>query len=386
MMCLLSFALLGAAWAYPDTTCSGAMSSVDIVKQRHYDLVGKTVVMTGGNTGIGFGAAMGMATAGAKLVFLAHNTAKMEAAARNITRDTGNADIKVLPVDLASFTSIRQTATTVLNITSQIDVLVLDAGQNYEIPGHEISKDGFEQTFQVTFLGHFLLTELLLPAIRSSTGRVVHAGCDSNGFKNTSYQILVPEDETVCKRSDASPNCTDVSELPRLLRKPLPSNQSTHAFLAHFMKTFHARDLSARPDGVPAYVAHPGIVDTPGLPVDRAFTDGFCPYPMAWYACNCWSDNATRAYDSSVCPLSPLRGGNTLGFLATAPFDDLRESKGHFFAACEVQRAPIDQFSSMEEVRGTDGAAAYAQSLTTLWRGLTGLDTPSIERLDLTVV
>merc|ERR1719229_421933 len=103
MMRLLSFALFGTVWAYPDTTCSGAMSGVDIVKQRHYNLTGKTVVMTGGNQGIGFGAAMAIATAGAKLVFLAHNPAKMEAAARNISRDTGNLDIVVLPIDLASF-------------------------------------------------------------------------------------------------------------------------------------------------------------------------------------------------------------------------------------------------------------------------------------------
>ena len=129
--------------------------------------------------------------------------------------------------------------------------------------GHQLSSDGLEATFQSTFLGHFLLTESLLPTLRKSNGRVVNAGCDSNGFVNTSYQILVPESDTVCHRSDASPNCTEPKELQRMLHRPLPTKNSTYAFLAHFMKTFYARELSTRLTGVAAYVAHPGLVATP---------------------------------------------------------------------------------------------------------------------------
>jgi len=369
---LLLICIAKATTGCPNTLCSPTLSSVELVVQRRYDLQSKVVVITGGDSGIGYGASMGIAAAGARIILLAHNEEKGLAAARNITLETGNVQITVVPFDLLSFAGIRAAVVQILNISPAVDVLVCDAGQNYEIPGHQLSSDGFEATFQSTFLGHFLLTESLLPALRRSQGRVVHAGCDSNGFINTSFAVLVPESDTVCHRSDASMNCTEPAELEVILRKPLPTPNSTYAFLAHYMKTFYARELTARRDGVPAFVAHPGLVSTPGLPATNVNTDTFCPYPQAWYACNCWS-NGSRAYDAAVCPLTPLRGSNTLTFLATAPTDTLRPYRGHLFAACESQRAPIDQFGSMEEARGTAGAAAYSRRLTALWRRLAPL-------------
>lgn len=377
MQVLAKLALLGAPFgaSFPDTLCLPALTSTDMVKQRGYDLRGKTAVITGGDSGIGFGTAMGIATAGARMIMLSHSVEKGQAAAANITRDTGNSDIAVLPIDLASFASVRKAAAQVQQATDHVDLLVCDAGQNFARKGHELTEDGFEATFQVTFLGHFLLTELLLPALREAGGRVTNAGCDSNEFLNTTYQILVPEDGTVCSRSSSSQNCTELAELERILPQPLPAaggDHATYAFLAMFMKTFYARELASRPDGIPAYVAHPGSVGTPGLPADQKDTDRDCPYPHAWYQCNCWSDS-NRSYDKSVCPLTPLRGSNTLAFLSTAPATDLEASTGRMFAACEVQRAPLDQFNSMEQSKGTDGAMAYARDLTALWRKLTKL-------------
>lgn len=379
MRVFVSLALLCVTHASqsPDTTCLPALSSVDLVKQRAYNLQGKTVVVTGGNGGIGFGAAMGIATAGAKMIMLANSVEKTQAAAHNITRDTGNADITVLHIDLASLGSVRRAAAQVLEVSKQVDVLVCDAGQSFARKGHELTEDGFEATFQVTFLSHFLLTELLLPALRESGGRVANAGSDSNEFVNTSYQILVPENGTVCDRSSSSANCTDPRELERMLRKPLPAaggDHATYAFLAHFMKTFYARELAARADGIPAYVAIPGSVATPGLPAAQKNTDRDCPYPHAWYACNCWS-TSDRSYDSSICPLTPLRGGNTLAFLSAAPAKDLEVNNGRQFVACEVSSAPLDQFAAMEGAKGTEGAMAYARTVVALWRKMTNSDT-----------
>lgn len=361
---------------FPDTLCLPSLDSVDLVQERGYDMTGKTAVMTGAYSGIGYGAAMGVATAGAKMIMLAHNIDKAQSAAANITRDTGNSDITVLPLDLTSFDSVRAAAAQVLQVTDRVDLLMESAGQNFAFPGHELTEDGFESTFQVTFLSHFLLTELLLPSIRASGGRVAHAGCDSNEFFNTTFQIIVPEDGTVCDRSSSTANCTEIAELEHSLVKPLPAaggDHASYAFLGHFMKTFYARELTARADGAPSYVAHPGSVATPGLPAEQKDTDRDCPFPHAWYACNCWS-KSDRSYDASVCPLTPARGGNTLAFLSTASVEELSESSGRMFAACEVQRAPLDQFNSMEESKGTDASMAYARDATALWRKLTKMD------------
>ena len=70
----------------------------------------------------------------------------------------------------------------------KIDVLVADAGINTESASTtNVTGDGFEITFQVTFLGHFLLTESLLPALRAARGRVVNTACVTQRAYNTSY-------------------------------------------------------------------------------------------------------------------------------------------------------------------------------------------------------
>jgi hypothetical protein len=187
---------------------------------------------------------------------------------------------------------------------------------------------------------------------------------------NTTFGIIVPENGTVCARSSAPSNCTSLDQLKYMLKRPTAVN-GTYAYLAHYMKTFYARELASR--GVLTGVTVPGLVDTPGLPAGNVNVDTFCPYPQPWYACNCWSDG-DRSYDSSVCPLTPLRGSNSLTFLAAAPTEVLREVNGKMFAACEVQMAPLDQFSSMEESKGAAATLAYARELTALWRQWTGLN------------
>jgi NAD(P)-dependent dehydrogenase (short-subunit alcohol dehydrogenase family) len=128
-------------------------------------------VITGGDSGIGFGVAMGVAAAGATLIMLGFHKETALAAAHNITRDTGNKQITVIaPFDLGNLSSIRETVTKVKQQAAQIDVLVCDAGLNYEHHGQEITGDGFESTFQVTFLGHFVVVRAAAPFASRETG------------------------------------------------------------------------------------------------------------------------------------------------------------------------------------------------------------------------
>ena len=138
------------------------------------DLAGKTVIVTGANSGIGHAAAAALAHAGATVVLAVRDQAKGEAAAATITGTT-----EVRPLDLASLDSVRAFAA---SWQGGIDLLINNAG--VMIPPLTRTADGFELQFGTNHLGHFALTLLLLPAIMqphvAGTGRVVTVSSDAH--------------------------------------------------------------------------------------------------------------------------------------------------------------------------------------------------------------
>eukprot|EP00039_Didymoeca_costata_P005893 m.85725 g.85725 ORF g.85725 m.85725 type:complete len:204 (+) comp13020_c0_seq2:87-698(+) len=155
-------------------------------------------------------------------------------------------------------------------MTSKIDVLVTDAGLDAQYAGiPAITEDGFEVTFQVTFLGHFKLTESLLPALKAANGRVVQTGSTTNGFHNLSYMMTIFPNETECAVCMYPENCTTTAFAQEAMRKQGPKNPGTfppnlhsNAFHAHYYKTFYAYEFNARQNGVSMYTGHPGAVLT----------------------------------------------------------------------------------------------------------------------------
>lgn len=136
------------------------------------EMDGKVVVITGGNTGIGKEAAVGLASAGAQTVITSRNEERGRAARKEIVDRSGNPDVEVMSLDLASFRSIRSFATDVLDRVDRLDVLLNNAGL-IQLRRSE-TEDGFETTFGVNHLGHFQLTDLLLDRLRASApARVV---------------------------------------------------------------------------------------------------------------------------------------------------------------------------------------------------------------------
>jgi len=126
----------------------------------------KVVVVTGSNDGIGKETAVGVAAQGATTVLACRNQKKMDAAAQEITRRTGNADVHVVVLDLADLASVRAAATEILARWDRLNVLINNAGGIWT--QRQETAQGFEQTFGVNHLGHFLLTELLLARIKES--------------------------------------------------------------------------------------------------------------------------------------------------------------------------------------------------------------------------
>lgn len=131
-----------------------------------------TVVITGGNSGIGKETAVGLAERGAHVVIACRNAAKGEAAVAEIRARSGRDTVEATPLDLASFASVRACAAALLAAHPRIDVLVNNAGVITRT--RSITSDGHETQFQVNHLGHFLLTNLLLDRlVASAPARVV---------------------------------------------------------------------------------------------------------------------------------------------------------------------------------------------------------------------
>jgi NAD(P)-dependent dehydrogenase (short-subunit alcohol dehydrogenase family) len=136
------------------------------------DMAGKTVVVTGGNSGIGLATAVALARAGARVIVTARDATRGNAAVEDIRRRSGADSVELSLFDLGSLASVRAGAADILGRCDRLDVLVNNAGivlsQRQETP------DGLEATFAVNHLGHFLLTDLLRDRlVASAPARVV---------------------------------------------------------------------------------------------------------------------------------------------------------------------------------------------------------------------
>src|SRR5262249_52754594 len=123
------------------------------------DLGGRNVLVTGGNSGIGKETAVALCALGAHVAITARDERKGAAAYKEIVDRSGRNDVEVIPLDLASLASVRKCADDVLARWDHLDVLVNNAGG--ALSNRRLTEDGFEATFGVNHLGHFLLTELL---------------------------------------------------------------------------------------------------------------------------------------------------------------------------------------------------------------------------------
>jgi len=124
------------------------------------DQHGRTVVITGANSGLGFEAARVLAERGATVVLACRDTDRADEAADRIRADAPRADIRSTRLDLGSLASIRSAAERLRVDHPRIDLLINNAG--LMMPPYGRTEDGFELQFGTNHLGHFALTGLLL--------------------------------------------------------------------------------------------------------------------------------------------------------------------------------------------------------------------------------
>jgi NAD(P)-dependent dehydrogenase (short-subunit alcohol dehydrogenase family) len=125
---------------------------------------GKTVLVTGANSGIGYQAALELARHGAHVLLGCRNAAKGEAALERLRREAPGAAAEVVELDMASLASIRSFASGFAARGIALDLLVNNAGV-MALPKREVTVDGFERQFGTNHLGHFALTGLLMPQL-----------------------------------------------------------------------------------------------------------------------------------------------------------------------------------------------------------------------------
>jgi len=129
-------------------------------------LTGKTAIVTGANSGLGFEISKTLANHGARVVMACRDESKAKAAADEIRKGNPSADIMVRSLDLASLASIDTFVAEFLTAETKLDLLINNAGLMAIDESRTV--DGFEMQLGVNHLGHFALTAMLMPALLST--------------------------------------------------------------------------------------------------------------------------------------------------------------------------------------------------------------------------
>ncbi|CAN9504171.1 unnamed protein product [Ophioblennius macclurei] len=174
-------AFLGAAFIFREIVVKGKQCS----SQRN--LSGKTVIVTGSNTGIGKTTAIDLAKRGARVILACRSEQRGMSALQEVKKVTGSNQVVFMQLDLASLKSVRSFAETFLNTESRLDILINNAGVYMQ--GR--TQDGLGLMFGVNHIGHFLLTNLLLDRLkRCGPSRIVNVSSLGHNFGKLDFDCL----------------------------------------------------------------------------------------------------------------------------------------------------------------------------------------------------
>ncbi len=202
------------------------------------DLSGKTIIVTGGNSGIGYEASLQLAGKGARVVLACRDRKKAQAAVARLRAAHPEAEVEEMALDLASLDSVRRFAGDFLSANRELHVLCNNAGV-MALP-YRRTADGFEMQIGTNHLGHFALTGLLLERLLATPGsRVVTVSSGAHRVGKIRFDDLQWENG---------------------YRKWMAYGQSK---LANLLFTYELqRRLEAKATGTFAVACHPGYAAT----------------------------------------------------------------------------------------------------------------------------
>jgi NAD(P)-dependent dehydrogenase (short-subunit alcohol dehydrogenase family) len=201
------------------------------------DLTGKVIVVTGSSAGLGTETVRALAKAGAEVVMAARNQPKNEAVADRIRAEVPGAKLSTVAIDLGDLASVRKAAAEILAAHPKIDALINNAG--FVGGPRIITPEGAELHFAANHIGPFLLSNLLVPALKAAApSRVIILS--SNGHRTGGF---------------------DFEDLDFTTRD---YNHWTAYSQSKLANVYHAVGLSKRlaGTGITANAVHPGVIRT----------------------------------------------------------------------------------------------------------------------------
>ncbi|XP_056414808.1 dehydrogenase/reductase SDR family member on chromosome X isoform X2 [Hyla sarda] len=285
---------------------------------------GKVAIVTGGAKGIGFYTSKHLARLGMHVIIAGNNETDGNEAVRRIQQDTLNEKVEFLFCDLASMKSIRNCVQNFKARNLSLHLLVNNAGVMFVPEGR--TKDGFEAHFGVNYLGHFLLTNLLLDILRKS------------GTKDFNARVVTVSSAT---HLNGQLNFDDL--------------QSSHSYSAHgayaqsklalVLFTYYLQHLLTEEGSyVTANAVDPGVVNT-DLYKHLWYPGRFVKWTTGWLLLRSAEDGATSSIYTSVSPdLEGIGGCYICNGGRTKSADvsyDMELQKKLWIESCKMSALPV---------------------------------------------
>lgn len=199
----------------------------------------KTTIITGATSGIGKETALALAQKGHAVYMLARDVNKGEQVRKEIIAESKNQEVYVIHCNLADLQTVKAAAETLKARLFAINVLINNAGGI--INERELSADGFEMTFALNHLGHFLLTQSLLPLLERGQARVINLSSEAHKIGKPEFNNLYAELPVGNKYS------------------PIRAYGMAKLFNIYFTKSLAEKYGNK---GITAFAVHPGVVST----------------------------------------------------------------------------------------------------------------------------
>lgn len=212
------------------------------------DQSGRTILITGGNAGLGYFAAEQIARTGAHIIIASRNQQKADAALATIRNRVPSARLESMPLDLSSLASARALGDRIAQL-DRLDGVILNAGLTSGAPTRQTTTDGHELIVGTNYIGHFALLARLWPALeRSTSARVVGLGSLATWLVKLDASDLQSERRFEFFRAYGFSKHAVHGLVFELDRRARASGSAVSAVLAH--PGFALNGLSARRAGI----------------------------------------------------------------------------------------------------------------------------------------